>query len=376
MNAVDFFANACMHSYFGETFNAQQFITQSDWRHAEALAHRQGFEQDSHQPGLYISQRENTALTLRWLTHADFESWHLLFQTCFKHTMSLEQWHWKYRDAQRVGIGAFHGNQLIAFYGGMPRKLLWQGQHMSGIQIGDVMVHPNFRASLRRTGPFQMVASTFLEQNLSEGGFYDLGFGFPNQRAFQVAQRLGLYRAVDEVVQISWEATRNSFSPWFYLIQGDAQTFLPSLDRIWMQMQTDFHQSLLGTRDKAYLQERYINGSHASYEWIGLRSRLTRQIVCIAICRVRPEGLEILDLLGSKQRFAAMLKLIRGSAQAQVSRTIFMWVTQSHQHIFANTQERITPIDICVPTNAWKPRSAPQPPANSWWLTGGDADFR
>ena len=53
---------------------------------------------------------------------------------------------------------------------------------------------------LSTKGPFQMAASTFLEQSLSQGAPYWIGFGFPNTRAMQVAERLKLFLQLTDAV--------------------------------------------------------------------------------------------------------------------------------------------------------------------------------
>ena len=129
------------------------------------------------------------------------------------------------------------GQRLVAFYGGMPRELSFQGSSWRGIQVGDVMVDPDLRGSLSRRGPFQMAASTFLEQMLGQGGPCQIGFGFPNARAMTVAQKLGLYRAVDEVLELTWPASaRGSGGALTASRRADAEEACSHGDRLWRDM--------------------------------------------------------------------------------------------------------------------------------------------
>ena len=376
MNAVDFFENACETVASGEAVDTQEFVTTSDWLHADALAKRLGFEVSPLVSGVYYSRRQKNSLTLRWLRREDFDHWLILFQACFGRSISLEHWQWKYRSTKRLGIAAFDGRRLVAFYGGMPRTMFATGRRIEGIQVGDVMVHPDFRSSLTRTGPFQMVASTFLEQNLSFGSPYEVGFGFPNQRAFKVAERLGLYRKVDDVVQLNWNAEAFTLPPWLAVVAQPPDIFLQSTDRIWAEMKAGFRDSIIGVRDTNYLKARYVDEPNANHQWHGLRNRLTGRVVSIAICKILEDGLEVLDLLGDPGTFPMLLRGVFSDPTYADLPNIFMWITKSHVHLLSKLGGRLTELGICVPTNTWAANIHAPTLDGRWWLTGGDTDFR
>lgn len=377
MNAVDFFDDACMNVAQNQVADTQNHDGLDGWLHADALAIRLGFEKDLDRSNLYYNRRKTSSPTIRWLRHDDFEQWNILFEACFGHPTSKQHWHWKYRDTERPGIAAFENGRMAAFYGGMPRALLASGRQTAGIQVGDVMVHPDFRLSLRRKGPLHMVASTFLEQSLSEDAPYQLGFGFPNQRAFKVAERLGLYRQVDEIVQLNWPAARAATAPWLATVSISRNAILQDMDRLWQEMKLGFTSSILGVRDANYLQARYLHAPDSKYEWLGLRNRLTGRTICMAVCKTRSEGLEILDLIGSPSTFYQMLKGVRNHRAYESQPNIFMWITKSHVHLLSKARGQVTELGICIPTNSWVPRNDIRENIDQlWWLTGGDTDFR
>ena len=377
MDALDFLAQACQQVPTGGQIDARSAALSPQWRHADALAARLGLAPVPGQAGQYLHRRDAGAWTLRWLRHADFELWHALFVVCFGHSMPQAQWRWKYRDAERVGVGVFTEGRMVAFYGGMPRPLRVLGQAMAGVQVGDVMVHPEFRGSLSRRGPFQMAASTFLEQQLSPGAPYQLGFGFPNTRAMAVAHRLGLYREVDEVVELCWADAPASLPWWLSAEVCSAAQALEQADRLWAQMQPGFVGSVLGVRDAAFLRARYAEHPSHTHEWLGLRQRLSRQLQALAVLRRHADGrLEILDLLGPRARLATLVQAVRVHAQRSAAPLVSLWLTRSHVGVLQDTQPQIHTLEVKVPTNAWTPD--PQGPVvdQRWWLTGGDTDFR
>ena len=377
MDALDFLAQACDHSAAGDVIDARAHATRPDWRHADALAVRMGLEPVPHEAGLYLNRRDTRAWTLRWLRHEDFELWHALFEVCFGHSMPHAQWRWKYRDTERIGVAVFTEGRMVAFYGGMPRPLRVLGQAMAGVQVGDVMVDPEFRGSLSRRGPFQMAASTFLEQQLSAGAPYRLGFGFPNTRAMDVAQRLRLYREVDEVVELSWSAAPHAL-PWWWTAQTcDAEQALAQADRLWARMQPGFADSVLGVRDAAFLRARYAEHPNHTHEWLLLRHRLSRQVLALAVLRRHADGrLEILDLLGARERLTSLVQAVRLHAQRTQAPLVSLWLTRSHLNVLEGSAPQVQALGVKVPTNAWTPDPEGPVVDQRWWLTGGDTDFR
>ena len=377
MDLLDFFENACTHGTVGDVVDTRLAALQGQWLHAQALAKRLGFVEDTAQPGVYVNQRANNALILRWVRQDDFDAWHALFRVCFGHDISLEQWRWKYRDTDKPGIAVMDGERMVAFYGGMPRPLMAMGQQHTGIQVGDVMVHPDFRGSLSRKGPFQMAASTFLEQSLSQGAPYWVGFGFPNTRAMQVAERLKLYRQVDEVVELAWDATAAALPWWLSSATVDSTEALRHVGALWSLMKARLAQSVLGVRDTQFMQTRYAKHPARSHEWVLVRHRFTRKVCGLAVCKPETDGrLEILDLLGDPEQFTHIVAAVRLHAAATQRNGVLMWLTKSHEHLLAKTQPRVAALNVSVPSNSWVPGNVETSVDGRWWLTGGDTDFR
>lgn len=377
MDLLTFFEQACAQGTPGDRVDTLSEPQSSHWLHTTALAKRLGFEVDPTQPGVYVNRREERAWVLRWVQKTDFASWHDLFRICFGHEMSQTQWLWKYRDTDYPGVAVMDKGHMVAFYGGMPRPLLAMGQQRTGIQVGDVMVHPDFRGSLSRKGPFQMAASTFLEQSLSKGAPYWVGFGFPNTRAMQVAERLKLYRQVDEVVELAWGATPATLPWWLTSRTVSPQAALSHVKALWSAMKAQFTQSVLGVRDAAFLQSRYVEHPSRHYEWVVVSNRLTRQVQGLAVCKQESDGrMEIMDLLGAPKQFASIVNAVRQHAAREDRSGVFMWLTKSHHHLLSPSSPTVSTLNVSVPSNCWVPGNTDVSVDGQWWLTGGDTDFR
>jgi len=327
----------------------------------------------------------------RWVGQDDFAAWCVLFEKCFAWSMPRSQWLWKYRDTtDRMGLGLFRGEALLAYYGGMPRRLAAEGAVWAGIQIGDVMVHPSARNGLTRGGPFGRLASSFLRHTLGQAGAFDLGFGFPNHRAMRLAVRLGLYREVDQIVELSWPRREPDPVPdgldrkpriWSRLQSrcepAHPEDCLAAADPLWQGMRQALPRSILGSRDSAFLRARYVQHPAHHYLWFGLRQPLSTRLRGIGICRrVDPQRLEILDLIAHPDLFPVMAREIRRLADQESIASVSMWATRSHAQLFTASQPSVTAIDVAVPTCSLVPGRFPTRPDQRWWLTGGDTDFR
>jgi len=146
---------------------------------------------------------------------------------------------------------------------------------------------------------------------------------------------------------------------------------------LWARMQPGFVDSVLGVRDTAFLRARYAEHPSHSYEWLGLRQRLSRQLLALAVLRRHADGrLEILDLLGPRERLKAMVQAVRVHAQRSAMPLVSLWLTRSHLGVLQDTQAQVNSLEVKVPTNAWTPDPRGPVVDQRWWLTGGDTDFR
>jgi hypothetical protein len=377
IDALAFWAEAAARTHPGERVDPRLVPGSQGWPYGQALAGRLGFRQSAEFPGTYISQRNAASLGLRWVGSDDYAAWLTLFRRCFGHEISQRHWDWKYRGSDRRGVGVTRGQQLVAFYGGMPRELRASGAPWRGIQVGDVMVDPDWRASLSRRGPFQMAASTFLEQMLGPGGPHHVGFGFPNARAMKVAHKLGLYRAVDEVVELAWSAHTAQAGRLTVCTPVDSQEACRHGDALWQEMQKALPETLLGVRDAGYLHWRYVQHPAHAHRWLLLRSRLTRRVMGLVVYRQESSGRwEILDLVGDPRCYAALIRGVQAEVPSTEGQEVFMWMTRSHMFWLADSRPAVRALEVMVPTSVWVPPNHPGSVDGRWWLTGGDTDFR
>jgi hypothetical protein len=258
----------------------------------------------------------------------------------------------------------------------MPRDILWMGTPQLGIQIGDVMVHPEHKSSLSRKGPFQMAASTFLEQTLSKGAPFWAGFGFPNQRAMLVARKLRLYEPVDQISLLSWQAKAKDW-PWRWVLSEVGPHELGFIDTLWAQMAQAFVGSVLGRRDQAYVQVRYMSHPTIHYKILRLRHKVWRHdLGCLVVRHHSDHRLEVMDWIAPPKNFSHLIGAARYLASQMDCTEAYTWVTQSHEHLLMGPDTQRELLDVVIPSNSWVEGNATGAPQNKWWLTSGDTDFK
>jgi hypothetical protein len=343
--------------------------------HALALARRMDFIPQDAKGQTFVNARTPKSPVIAWLSKSDFPAWLTLFECCFGHSMPRAQWDWKYRDAVNPGIGVWCEGQLIAFYGGMPRDIWWMGEPQTALQMCDVMVHPEHK-SLSRKGPFQLVTSTFLEQSLSKGAPYWAGFGFPNHRHMLVASKLGLYEPVDQIAQLSWQAQASGW-PWWLDLSEVKPHELGFLDTLWAQMAQAFSNSVLGRRDQAYVQIRYMSHPTIAYKVMRLRHKVWRHdLGCLVVRPHADHRLEVMDWIGPPKNFSQLVKAARLSAAQLGCTEAYTWITESHENLLLDPDTSRELLDVVIPSNSWVEGNTPEAPMKKWWLTSGDTDFK
>lgn len=306
-----------------------------------------------------------------------------LFAQVFGHEMSGAHWHWKYGGGRGRAIGLQRQGELVAHYGGVTRRVACFGEIVQACQVCDVMVAPQANTALHRRGPVYLAGASFLEQEIGWGQPHRIGFGFPSVRAFGVAQHQGLYAAVDSIVCVRWpaaaERARRHHRVETLGAPGQAldERQRRSIDILWQRMGAALADRILGVRDAAWLQHRYLNHPTLRYELLLLRSRWLRQPLGVLVTRQHEQHLEIVDLVAEPAQFAGLVALARQRAAELGLARVDCWITQSQLASVAAidpVQQVVVPLNITVPANVHTPGPV-EALRERWFLLAGDADF-
>lgn len=302
-----------------------------------------------------------------------------LFEKTFHRVMSFPLWQWKYGSGLNREIGVRRESGLIGHYGGMARSILFFGQPEIAVQIGDVMVSASERGVLTRQGPFFLMAATFLERYIGYGKPYLIGFGFPNERAMRVAERLGLYTEVGRMMECVWK-TRIRLPLLGTRLQLISQDSIGEIGEIvdgcWDRMAADLKTAIVGVRDWAYLRHRYLNHPNHQYQIFLVRNRFDGYVRGIFVLYYDVEGCEIMDMISPLAEIPLLVTHARRLAGMQGARRVFCRISENFASRFAFAAVECKTLDIRIPANNWSDGPEPELLKNHWWLMSGDKDFR
>lgn len=312
------------------------------------------------------------------------EAMRALFQEIFGHPMSAAHWQWKYATGLGQAVALLDGeDQLVAHYGGLTRPVRAFGERVLACQVCDVMVAPRARRSLARRGPMFNLAASFLEGQIGWGLRHQIGFGFPSARHHGAADRLGLYEAVDRVVELSWPARPGPLPARLRRVNlHHGRLSAPAvarIERLWAAMAAGLRERVLGERNADWVQWRYLDRPELQYELHWVLSPWLRRPLGLLVLRRREDALELLDLIGPLPRFGLLVQAARQLAHAAGLPLLRLWITASQRGLFQSADPQHEPTEknlhIDVPACAHTPGPAPAVYRGRWFLMAGDADF-
>ncbi len=312
-----------------------------------------------------------------WVRREQQAAWQELFKASTGRNLSSALWQWKHEQADRLGMGVWAGEALVAFYGGKPRAVSYFGQPAMALQVRDVMVHPSLRGEPVQNGPLQMAVATAAELQIGDGRPHLLDFGFHESGHLTPLEGLGLHAQVDALTELRWPARSGLPDMRFFarpLELDDASMSI--VDGLWREMMRALRGSIVGVRDWAHVRNRYLSYPLRPYTVLLVRRRVSGAAVGVVVLRDREaRGVELVDFIASPERFPALLDVGRRLAGKLGRSEVFTWMTTSHVDKLAVANGRKIPLDLVVPVNVWTRGPSPDQLRGRWWLMAGDADF-
>ena len=342
-------------------------------------AYRQKYAEGRYGYALLLLEKKGMP---RWrpgrMTDAHIDEMRTLFEETFGHCMTPAFWHWKYGAGRGREVGVWSGDQLVAHYGGIPRAVRYFGRTVSSIQIGDVMVSATERGVLTRTGPFFLMAASFLERYVGFGKPFLLAFGFPQDRAIRLAKRLGLYAEVDQMTEIVWPPLPRT-PKWLSRltpVQMNDATAQHEIDRLWQAMAADLKYAIIGERNWAYLRYRYFEHPVNAYEVLAVRHRLTKRYQGVIVLRRIGERCELIDLVAPIKNLPLLVIHARRMAELGGSKGLHCNITERFVALLQGKEGVKQDQGIRIPTSLWGAVPSPETIRHHWWLMFGDTDFK
>lgn len=313
----------------------------------------------------------------RWrISHVqpkDFPEIAQLFQEVFGHPLSRDLWNWKYGAGHGNAVMARRDGALVAHYGGMYRDILLCGKPDWAFQICDVMVHAKERGVLTRQGPFSLAAATCAEI------YGPLGYGFPNKRAMQVAEKMGLYAEAGQMAEVRWGPATTGLRLRTRVrklgLHGSAAD-RALVNQMWAQMANDLRESVVGERNWDYLEHRYFNHPHNHYEVLAVTERFTGRALGVVVLRRLEQACELLDVIAPLRNLGLVIDQARRMAGRWGLPYLYCWITKNYLPWLLCCEGKEEALDISIPTSCWTADTRSEQIKGKWWLMSGDTDFR
>jgi len=323
------------------------------------------------------TRSRGTAYTVRVATPADALPLTQLFEQVFHKQVSPAVWLKKYQNSLGACRVAETAKSIEAFYGVVERFGYLSGERVRFGQACDVMVSTRARNSLGRAGVFYQMAREFIEQHVGIGKSFDYAFGFPNERAYKVAEKLGLYRKADHIVELRWSVAKPLLRRygWRSIARADREL----VSRFWSEMLSDIGELAVGERSFERLDERFGLGETDDYKVIVLYTRFTGKVIGVAVIKFysSESRAELLDIIAPRRNVPKIVAAVGTYAASHGLTAIFCWATPAAAVWLkdAPVDEEI-PTEVIVPTANLSDKSYRNDITGKWWLLGGDTDFR
>lgn len=346
------------------------------WPAWETLAKRAGWTVERTPMWEGWARMRRAAVKPRWrVTHAlprHFPEIAELFQSVFGHELTESLWRWKYGDGRGNAVLVRRDGRLVAHYGGMFRDVLNHGVPDRVAQIGDVMVAADERGVLTRSGPFALLGTTWPEV------YGPKGYGFPTDRHFRIAEKLGIYAQAGEMFESSWPPS-HSRPRWAtrarHMTPADRKRW-SALEGLWQAMREDFADAVIGVRTPAYIEHRFIAHPHNRYDIVAVEGRWSGRILGVVVLRRHADHLEWLDYIGPLDSLPAVVDQVRRLAALWNHPRVTFWTTERYTKLFSALGAQQRPLGLLIPASCWPDADHPQRYRGRWWLTAGDTDFR
>lgn len=304
-----------------------------------------------------------------------------LFEQSFEKAFDADLWSWKYvAGAGKCVVARIEPRgDIVAHYGGAPRKILYFAEPALAIQVCDVMVLPEKRRHYGKSSLFFKVAATFLEREIGNTVQHLLGFGFPNQKAMNIATRLGLYEKTDDFVEVAFGAVAPGALTvtCIDLDLGEA-AHRGHVDRLWRQMAPAYAGGIIGVRDSSYIAYRYYDHPFAAR---GLYRRLLVQtaagdVIACVILKQHGDALLLMDLICPTPQMPALLVALNDALRtSDPALGLRLWLTRGWLEAVRVEGAIVNDLGIEIPCNSWNPGPGAATLYGKWWLTAGDMDF-
>jgi hypothetical protein len=315
-------------------------------------------------------------ITIRSLADDELALLQPLFLSVFGTPISLDLLQWKYARGRGSSWTIWQQNNLLLHCGVCWREVLLQGNRLRVAQLTDLMAAPKQSGLSRHEAPFTQLMHQLLAQLNLPDNPDAVAFGFPSARAMRLGEHAGVYCAVDHWMglgflprQLRWGPRIREISTWSERDRAAVQAF-------WVAMQADMADFVVGVRDMAYVEHRYLKHPDKSYRLLMVESCWRRQPIGLVVVGPGQGEFELLDVICAWNDVPDALLAAQRWLHDIQGRRLTLNLTSHFAERLSKMADSCEPTDFKIMANPFSPQSTLQKLKHRWWLTGGDTDYR
>lgn len=296
-----------------------------------------------------------------------------LFNRVFERQMTIEEWQWKYKGQgnPRVFSAVFEDSTagIVGHYGGVPLKMLLDGEEIKGVTPVDTMIDPKFRSFVRLKNLFY-----FWERELVNDSIKVM-YGFSPERVIKLAiERIKIYERVGPVFEARKGVTIHN-NPVRYLYKLSPLAFDDRrIDDFWAEVKDQFRLAII--RDSAFFAWRYGKCPLFSYEMWGLTPRWSSALVGIAVIKKEnTENLTVMDVLARRDRLVDLFSKLENLAITTGRKTISVWLPHHYDDLLKNKGFSLVDSGATIPASTHPLTLKRDEIWEKLFYTMGDTDF-
>jgi hypothetical protein len=259
---------------------------------------------------------------IREATVADAPGIRRLFERVFGTALTDEEWRWKFENDPDgwYGVVGVRDGEIVGNYAGWAMRFLVDGREQRLFSVGDVATEPSVRSLGGRRSVYREMTELFYARVGREVPFC---FGFPNQRAMRVSERIVGSRTLFpiQLVCVPLEALS---SPPSDLEAGDCVG--EEFDPLWEAAASRLSHAVV--RDRTRVNWRFYARPARYYRMVWRRQG--SEATAWAVLSVAGEEALVADFLGREEDGRDLPLLFSGAAveaRRMGARRLVFWST-------------------------------------------------
>jgi hypothetical protein len=207
-----------------------------------------------------------------------------------------------------------------------------------------------------------------------------LAFGFPNQRAYKIFERLGIYQPAGQVFELSATLPHKASANFFFKTEKLNQLTARNereINQLWIKMAHALPNLIVPVKNADFFQYRYFSHPVVTYEVFVLRQRLTQHVKGVFVLKkLDAHQVELMDFIATPDTLELVMRGMFHEAMRAGFTRVSLWASDPVKDLLASFFETNTKLDVIIPTNAHTPSPPIEEIKQKWWLVGGDTDFK